>query len=76
MGTIPSFKIEEHMKEKLASEEEEMNTVIKPEYMKNTAMEHVSVRALFEVYIRVIVSNASLRKSLRALKGDNMHIVQ
>jgi len=42
MGTIPSFKIEEHMKEKLASEEEEMNTVIKPEYMKNTAMEHVS----------------------------------
>lgn len=64
------------MKEKLASEEEEMNTVIKPEYMKNTAMEHVSVSALFEFYIRVIVSNASLRKSLRALKGDNMHIIQ
>jgi hypothetical protein len=60
MGTIPGHKIEEHMKEKLANEEEEMNTIIKPEYMKNTTMEHVSVSSFAEVDVVAIVSNASV----------------
>lgn len=43
MGTIPQYKMEEHMKSKLASEEEEMNANIKPEYLKNSAVDNINV---------------------------------
>jgi hypothetical protein len=43
MGTVPSYKIEEHMKSKLAGEEDEINSVIKPEYLKNSAVENIRV---------------------------------
>lgn len=43
MGTVPNYKIEEHMKSKLAGEEDEINSVIKPEYLKNSAVENIRV---------------------------------
>jgi len=46
MGSIPKHKIDEHIKEKLESEEQEMNSIIKPEYLKNSAMDDVDVSAV------------------------------
>jgi hypothetical protein len=38
--------MEEHVKLKLGSEEEEINAVIKPEYLKNSAVDNINVSSL------------------------------
>ena len=43
MGSIPSYKMEDHMKMKLSTEEDEINQVIKPEYLKNSAVDNITV---------------------------------
>jgi len=43
MGSIPSYKLEDHMKIKLSTEEDEINQVIKPEYLKNSAVDNITV---------------------------------
>jgi len=43
MGSIASYKMEEHVKQKLSSEEDEINQVIKPEYLKNSAVDNINV---------------------------------
>lgn len=53
MGTVPTYKMEEHMKSKLSSEEDEINSVIKPEYLKNSAIDNVIVSACFMTIISV-----------------------
>lgn len=53
MGTVPTYKMEEHMKSKLSSEEDEINSVIKPEYLKNSAIDNVIVSSCFMTIISV-----------------------
>lgn len=50
--------MEEHVKLKLGSEEEEINQVIKPEYLKNSAVENISVSLTFS---KNLVSKRCLR---------------
>jgi hypothetical protein len=58
MGSIATYKMEEHVKLKLGSEEEEINQVIKPEYLKNSAVENISVSLTFS---KNLVSKRCLR---------------
>lgn len=67
MGTVPTYKMEEHMKSKLSSEEDEINSVIKPEYLKNSALENVSVSFLFLI---IKVPHLSQRQGLCSSKRN------
>ena len=46
LGSVPQYKTEEYMKSKLSSEEDEVNQVIKAEYLKNSSVENITVSAL------------------------------
>lgn len=45
LGSVPQYKTEEYMKSKLSSEEDEVNQVIKAEYLKNSSVENITVSA-------------------------------
>lgn len=47
LGSVPSYKAEEYMKSKLSGEEDEVNAVIKAEYLKNSSVENITVSPLF-----------------------------
>lgn len=47
LGSVPSYKTEEYMKSKLSGEENEINQVLKPEYLKNSAVENIQVKFFY-----------------------------